>query len=185
MFSDSAVVSWPPVCSYATDGWVLEACPDGSDSTDDPFKCETVTLNGESPVHLPNLKPCKLYRFRLKARGDLLWTFAAARTLPTPQIEAKPRTNSIKLTIEQDGDCDDKALVHFWRVSHCAETESDSEGGSGVGPEYYYYDDDDDVSHKTTSTCVNNLHKLSSRRGEVLIDGLKEVHPVFTGCESG
>ena len=27
VFSDSAVVSWPPVCSYATDGWELEACP--------------------------------------------------------------------------------------------------------------------------------------------------------------
>ena len=59
VFSDSAVVSWPPVCSYATDGWVLEACTASNDAD-----CHQVKLNGESPVHVASLKPCQLYKFR-------------------------------------------------------------------------------------------------------------------------
>ena len=117
----------------------------------------------------------------------MLWTFSAAQTLPSPEIEARPGDRSITLTIVQGGECDDKALVHYWRVSHCAsssdsqegklDTPTTLEGGSGdEGEEYYdYYDDDDRLSRVPRSSsnsmaCVNNLHRVTDRRGVILID---------------
>ena len=61
-FSDSAVVSWPAACSYVTSGWQLEACPDGQND-----RCAIIRLNGETPIHLAGLQPCKVYHLRLRA----------------------------------------------------------------------------------------------------------------------
>ena len=151
MYSDSAVVSWPPACSYMTKEWSLEACPivtsNNYDITDSKkgssgisskpeYSCVHMDLSAESTVHMPKLLPCKFYQFRLKAFGDLLWTFAPSRTLPTPQVDSKSFTTSIHLTITQNGDCDAKALVHHWRVQYCEheDNEHDNEiviDGSG------------------------------------------------------
>ena len=131
VYSDSAVVSWPPSCSYMTNEWNLEACPIVTSNNFKPsedsngvqvkpeYSCVHVDLTSESTVHVANLLPCKFYQFRLKAFGDLLWTFAPSRTLPTPQVDSKSFTNAIHLTINQNGDCDVKALVHHWRVQYC------------------------------------------------------------------
>ena len=131
VYSDSAVVSWPPSCSYMTNDWNLEACPIVTSNNFHPSKdsdvvsvkpeysCVHVDLTAESTVHMAKLLPCKFYQFRLKAFGDLLWTFAPSRTLPTPQVDSKSFTNAIHLTINQNGDCDVKALVHHWRVRYC------------------------------------------------------------------
>jgi len=200
VFSNSAVVSWTPVCSYATEGWVLEACPDAEVEAGDDVdttaknKCQSVPLNGESPVHITDLSPCRLYRFRLKAGDDLLWTFSAARTLPSPEIEATPADHSIKLTIIQGGHCDDKAIVKYWRVSHCASSQSNfdndptpsssSKSDSGSGDYYDYYDHEDNeneemrpgdekLSTQTSMSCINNLHTVDRSRGVVLIDRLE------------
>ena len=134
VYSDSAVVSWPPACSYMTKEWSLEACPivtsnnyditgskKGSSAipTKPEYSCVHMDLSAESTVHMPKLLPCKFYQFRLKAFDDLLWTFAPSRTLPTPQVDSKSFTTSIHLTINQKGDCDERALVHHWRVRYC------------------------------------------------------------------
>ena len=128
----------------------------------------------------------------------MLWTFSAAQTLPAPEMEARPGDRSITLTIVQGGDCDDKALVHFWRVSHCASKLSSSSGGradtssnkmdavqaveGGSGEEYYDYYDDSDMKPGTSRdiksgpspsrsmACVNNLHQVTDRRGVIVID---------------
>ena len=124
----------------------------------------------------------------------MLWTFSAAQTLPAPEMEARPGDRSITLTIVQGGDCDDKALVHFWRVSHCASTLSSSTAGGsdstnnkmdvqavegGSGEEYYDYYDDSDMKHRDIKSgpslsrsmaCVNNLHQVTDRRGVIVID---------------
>ena len=132
VYSDSAVVSWPPSCSYMTNDWNLEACPIVTSNNFNPseedsdgvhvkpeYSCVHVDLSSESTVHMANLLPCKFYQLRLKAFGDLLWTFAPSRTLPTPQVDSKSFTNAIHLTINQNGNCDAKALVHHWRVQYC------------------------------------------------------------------
>ena len=115
-------------------------------------------------------------------------------------MEARPGDRSITLTIVQGGDCDDKALVHFWRVSHCASTLSSSSSSSGgradstnnrmdaqqaveggSGEEYYDYYDDSDLKHSSrdiksgpspsrSMACVNNLHQVTDRRGVIVID---------------
>ena len=130
----------------------------------------------------------------------MLWTFSAAQTLPAPEMEARPGDKSITLTIVQGGDCDDKALVHFWRVSHCASKLSSSSGAGradtsnnrmdavqqavegGSGEEYYDYYDDSDMkpasrdnkssgqSPSRSMACVNNLHQVTDRRGVIVID---------------
>ena len=98
-------------------------------------------------------------------------------------MEARPGDHSITLTIVQGGECDDKALVHFWRVSHCASSDTNRmdksdtptlEGGSG--DEYYdYYDDSERTKQpppasSSSMACVNNLHRVTDRRGVILID---------------
>ena len=235
VYSDSAIVSWPPACSYMTNQWNLEACPIVTSGTyhqpdtesrdslrkDKPeYSCINLDLSAESAVHIANLLPCKLYQFRLKALYGLLWTFAPSRTLPTPQVDAKSSTNSIQLTITQNGDCDERALVHHWRVLYCEheDDEHDNEiflgnnnkiekdlfrmkadssnkrhlfdvDGSGAaisddednivgGMEYYEDNNYVEVGiHPRTSpisSCRSHLYDISSSKGKIKIDHLKE-----------
>jgi hypothetical protein len=240
VYSDSAVISWPPACSYMTNEWSLEACPIvtsnnfkpsiGSEevpSNEKPeYSCSHNDLSAESTVHMANLLPCKFYQFRLKAFGDLLWTFAPSRTLPTPQVDSKSFINSIHLTINQNGHCDAKALVHHWRVQYCeheddehdnevfVDTENNAEKdrskrkaissnkrhlvdkeGSGLeisdddeninnGMEYYedmeiqYSDQQENILSKpsspTSSSCQSILYDISTSKGKVKVDHLKE-----------
>ena len=149
VYSDSGVVSWPPACSYMTNEWSIEACPivrsnniqskvgsrEALSNVKHDYSCVHMDLSGESTVHMSNLLPCKFYQFRLKAFGDLLWTFAPSRTLPTPQVDSKSFTTSIHLTITQNGDCDAKALVHHWRVQYCEHEDNEHDNEAFVDVE--------------------------------------------------
>ena len=168
VYSDSAMVSWPPACSYMTNEWSLEACPivtsnhfkSATDSNDvtrsmkPEYSCAHMDLSAESSVHMANLSPCKFYQFRLKAFGDLLWTFAPSRTLPTPQVDSKSFTNSIHLTINQNGDCDAKALVHHWRVQYCEHEDDEHDNEIFLDAE----DNDENGRLKRKATASNKRH---------------------------
>lgn len=190
--SNSAVVSWPPSCSYVTSGWQLEACP-GGQFDDSRQNCLQASLNGESPVHLTNLNPCRLYHFRLRGPTlqpsglgprPVLWIFPPTRTLPKPDVEAVSGHTSLRILIDQGSDCDDAAVVQHWRITHCtsspepqemARSTSTDEEGSGDDEEYPAY-----VGEEPIRTCINQLHeagradRLHNNRQDFLISNLKQ-----------
>ena len=145
-FSDGVVLSWPPACAHATDGWTLAVCSDGGDGGDggdESRGCEEILLTGESPLHLSPLPSCSLHSIRLLASSqtpkeeggekendsDALWSFEKVRTLPRPDFEITAGHRELRLRILQRPQCHPEALVRHWRVTRCNHVPGEEEGG--------------------------------------------------------
>ncbi len=132
-FSDGIVLSWPPACAHATDGWRLAVCAGGDPERSDEGggDCHDVSLRGDTPIHLSPLRPCSIYSLDLhskprvptvaKHKGDdwpSLWSFHAVKTLPKPSFDISAGHRDLHLRILQP-DCHTDAVVRHWRVTRC------------------------------------------------------------------